>query len=278
MGEVRLGHAGTEGPGEVNVADQEVTIELDLEPGGGEGGHGRRIRIFVVDNHRLFADALAARLNLEKDLVVVGVAANAHDALMEMSATEPELAIVEVALRPSGADRTGRGLELVSLMRQRQPGLHVVVVTGQVDAATALGALRAGAAGFVPKGAPIDELVKVLRGVLVGETHIPPLLLTAVLNALWGPPVEAEWTRRLARLTAREREVLEEMVAGIDQATVAERLFLSLNTVRTHTKHILAKLEVHSSLEAVSIALRAGLRPGGSLPGTGRHRTPAGRG
>jgi DNA-binding NarL/FixJ family response regulator len=278
MGEVRLGHAGTERPGEVDRADQGMTVDLDVDPFVGQGGHGRRIRIFVVDNHQLFAEALAARLNLEKDLVVVGAAANAHDALMELSAAEPEVAIVEVALRQSGADRTAHGLELVSLLRQRRPGLQVVVVTGHVDAATALGALRVGATGFVPKGAPIDDLVKVLRGVLVGETHIPPRLLTAVLNALWGPPVEAEWARRLARLTAREREVLEEMVAGIDQATVAERLFLSLNTVRTHTKHILAKLEVHSSLEAVSIGLRAGLRPGGSIPGTGRRRTPAGRG
>ena len=69
------------------------------------------------------------------------------------------------------------------------------------------------------------------------------------------------WQEKVDRLTQREREVLELMVAGLDRAAIAERLYLSINTVRTHSKNILAKLGVHSSLEAVSVALRAGMRP-----------------
>ena len=220
------------------------------------------IRLFLVDAHKVFTDALAARFAAEEDFVVTGHAASPEAALRAMASAGPDVVVVDVALGASG-DEVAPGVSFVEDLCLEHPTVRVVVVTGHDDGPTALAAVKAGASAFLPKSAPVEELARVIRGILEGETHIPPRLLTFVLDALEKPPAEAEWKTRLARLTARERDVLEQMVAGVDQATTAQRLFLSLNTVRTHTKHILAKLEVHSTLEAVSIALRGGMRPGG---------------
>jgi two-component system NarL family response regulator len=223
---------------------------------------GSAIRLFLVDAHKVFTDALAARLAAEEDFVVTGHAASPEAALRAMAGAAPDVVIVDVALGASG-EQVALGVPFIEDIRLAHPEVRVVVVTGHDDAPAALAAVRAGASAFLPKSAPVEELARVVRGVLEGETHIPPRLLTFVLDALERPPAEQEWKVRLARLTARERDVLEQMVAGVDQTTAARRLFLSLNTVRTHTKHILAKLEVHSTLEAVSIALRGGMRPSG---------------
>lgn len=214
------------------------------------------IRVLIVDDHRVFADALQSRLSVEPDLAVVGTAATVESAITAVDLRHPDVTIVDLEL---GGDD---GIGLIERLRARDPGTHVVVVTAQDDWQAAVEAVRAGASAFVAKGAPMEELVEALRGVVVGHSHIPPPLLTVVLQALQETSESrGVWRERLQHLTPRELEVLELMVAGLDRSTIAERLYVSLNTVRTHTKNILAKLGVHSSLEAVSIALRAGMRP-----------------
>ena len=108
----------------------------------------------------------------------------------------------------------------------------------------------------------MDGFLSAIRGVARGESHIPNALLTPVLMALrqsTPPPNQARL--RLDRLSPREDEILTLMIKGLDRHLIAEQLGLSVNTVRTHVKNILQKLEVHSSLEAVSVALLAGERP-----------------
>jgi DNA-binding NarL/FixJ family response regulator len=141
-----------------------------------------------------------------------------------------------------------------------------VVVTCHVEESTATEAVRAGATGFVAKDAPVDELLIAIRAALAGESWLPRQLLGGVLRLLQGgipgnsPPSRPE-IGPVGRLTAREREVLALLVAGFDRSAIGARLFLSPNTVRTHVQNVLRKLEVHSSIEAVGLALRHGVRP-----------------
>lgn len=218
--------------------------------------------ILIVDDHQVFTDALRWRLGVEPDLQVVEVVGTGRGALEATERHHPDLVVLDVDL--------GEGTDVVDLLHELSsihPEARVLVVTAHDDPTTAVRVMGAGARAFIPKDSAPDELVRAMRGVLVGETRVPPRLLTEVIEVLRRSREEqSEWQEKVDRLTEREREILELMVDGLDRAAIAERLFLSINTVRTHNKHILAKLDAHSSLEAVSIALRAGLRPEGDAP------------
>jgi DNA-binding NarL/FixJ family response regulator len=214
-------------------------------------------RVLIVDDHQVFADALSWRLSAEPDLEIVGVAASREAALRAIDLRRPDVVVLDVEL---GDDRDG--LALLRLMQERDPAPNVLVVTAHDDPQTASRAMSAGARGFVPKDTPAENIAAVVRGIVAGETLVPPRLLTDVISYLRDASgARNEWQERITRLTPREREILALMVSGMDRVAIATRLYLSINTVRTHNKNILAKLQVHSSLEAVSVALRAGIRP-----------------
>lgn len=137
-----------------------------------------------------------------------------------------------------------------------------MVLAEKDDPRRAALALQAGACGWVAKDSSLQRLLAVIRGVLRDETHLPPALLTGVLRELMADRKHRTESEQLVEsLTPREREVLRCMVAGLGRKAVAERLFLSPHTVRTHMQNVLGKLGVHSTLAAVALARRAGVGP-----------------
>lgn len=215
-------------------------------------------RVLIVDDHQVFTDALAWRLDSEPDIDVVAVAHDGRAAVDAVDLRRPDVVILDVDLGAGSED----GVDLIGTVHDSRPEALIIIVTARDDAATAARALRAGARGFIPKDHPSVEVVEAVRAVVAGETRVPPRLLTGVMTLLRrSAGANSVADEKIARLTAREREVLVLMVSGLDRAAIAARLYLSINTVRTHNKNILAKLGVHSSLEAVSAALRAGMRP-----------------
>ncbi|MFJ1752040.1 LuxR C-terminal-related transcriptional regulator [Kitasatospora sp. NPDC088134] len=260
-----------------------------------------RIRVLVVDGHRIFAEALATALAAEPDVDVgaAGSAAAAERAL-ERAATERrpyDVVLIDVDLgatpaparptvvppprsvpagpqqRPAAAPLTvhqlpaeGRplpdGTALVARVRRAHPELRAVVLAAADDPQRAARALQAGANGWVARESSLGALMAVVRGVLRDETHLPPALLTGVIRELTSARRDRSESERLvAALTPREEEVLRCMVAGLGRQAVAERLFLSPHTVRTHMQNVLGKLGVHSTLAAVAVARRAGIAP-----------------
>lgn len=138
--------------------------------------------------------------------------------------------------------------------------LVAVAADGQ-DVAALAEAVRRGFRGWVPKDAGVADLIDVVRGVHRGETRIPPLLLTRLLDRLMTEQEERRAAELpLASLTVRERQVLEAMMRGLGRDQIAAQLTISPNTVRTHMQNVLGKLEVHSSVAAVALARRAGMR------------------
>ena len=209
------------------------------------------LRVLIVDDHRVFAEAIASRLQVEADLSVVGQANTAAQAFDAVETLDPDVVLMDVEL---GADD---GIDLASRLRAAYPELAIIVVSFLTDPVRVGEAIRAGAAGWVTKDAPTEELLGAIRGVAVGESWIPPRLLTGVLRDLLTTRRRVdEDEERLDRLTPRERSVLDMMADGLDRSAIAERMFLSTNTVRTHVQNIFAKLHVRSSLEAVALALR----------------------
>ncbi|WP_327703267.1 response regulator transcription factor [Streptomyces decoyicus] len=240
----------------------------------------QRIRVLVVDDHRIFAESLAAALAAEQD-VDVAAAGSAPAALRNLDRAvtdgrrfdvllaDADLAAPLLAVPAQGTSREAvpravprDGIALVSGLRTSHPYLRTVVLADRDDPRRAAAALQAGASGWVAKDCSLSRLLAVIRGVLRDETHLPPALLTGVLRELTAARKHRSESERLVEsLTPREREVLRCMVAGLGRKAVAERLFLSPHTVRTHMQNVLGKLGVHSTLAAVALARRAGVGP-----------------
>ncbi|MEU4354919.1 response regulator transcription factor [Streptomyces virginiae] len=238
-----------------------------------------RIRVLVVDDHRIFAESLAAALAAEPD-VDVSAAGSGPAALrcLERAVAEGrrfDVLLVDAdlgaapgavpAMREPGAGPpppASDGIALVAGVRVAHPGVRTVVLAERDDPRRAALALQAGASGWVAKDCSLSRLLAVIRGVLREETHLPPALLTGVLRELTAARKHRTDSERLVEsLTPREHEVLRCMVAGLGRKDVAARLFLSPHTVRTHMQNVLGKLGVHSTLAAVALARRAGVRP-----------------
>jgi DNA-binding NarL/FixJ family response regulator len=210
------------------------------------------ISVLVADDHALFADALQARLAGERDLGPVAVAYSARDAVRKATAIQPAVVILDVVLHD------GSGLDLLEEIRQVSPQSRVVMLTAVDSVQDVVTALVRGARAWLPKTIDSDRLVRVVQGVYRGEAWLAPKLLGRVLTDLMS--LTAEQPNPLDGLTAREREVLQCLVDGLSRPEIAARLGVSGNTVRTHTQNLMAKLEVHSTLEAVAVARRSGLR------------------
>ncbi|WP_374982828.1 LuxR C-terminal-related transcriptional regulator [Streptomyces fradiae] len=238
-----------------------------------------RIRVLVVDDHRIFAESLAAALAAEPDVDVTAAGSGpAAMRCLDRAAAEgrrfdvllvdadlgvtPGPAVARVVPDGGAADGIVDGISLVAGVREAQPPVRIVVLAERDDPRRAALALQAGANGWVAKDCSLQRLLGVIRGVLRDETHLAPALLTGVLRELTAARRHRTESERLVEsLTPREREVLRCMVAGLGRKAVAERLFLSPHTVRTHMQNVLGKLGVHSTLAAVALARRAGVGP-----------------
>jgi DNA-binding NarL/FixJ family response regulator len=254
-----------------------------------------RIRVLVVDDHRIFAESLAAALAAEPDVDVSAAGSGpAAQRCLDRAAADnrrydvllvdadlgdgprPPVALAAVPRLvieprfPVEQEPVLDGLALVERVRADYPGTRTVVLAERDDARRAARALQAGASGWVAKDCSLSRLLAVVRGVLRDETHLPPALLTGVLRELTAARRHRTESERLVEsLTPREQEVLRCMVAGLGRKAVAERLFLSPHTVRTHMQNVLGKLGVHSTLAAVALARRAGVGPVELVPSAG---------
>ncbi|HEY7485496.1 MAG TPA: response regulator transcription factor [Streptosporangiaceae bacterium] len=215
----------------------------------------RRTRVLIVDDHTLFAEALGARLSREPDLVLLPIAPDVRRAIALVTTERPHVIVLDLML---GAES---GLEVLDHVRERYPDIRVVVLTAVGDIESMVQAVRRGAVGWLPKTEGADLVARVIRNAARQGGWIPPELLGEVLRRLVADDPPDGGSQLLAELTPREREVLQCMVDGLNRAEIADRLGLSANTVRTHTQNLLAKLDMHSALEAITLAMRAGMRP-----------------
>jgi DNA-binding NarL/FixJ family response regulator len=208
----------------------------------------RAIRVLIVDDHEMFAESVARQLDAEHDLDIIARAGSVSSGVREAEKTLPDVAIVDYLL-PDG-DGAGATAKILAV----SPDTRVLMVTGAVDERLVISAIDAGCSGFLTKCAATSELVSAVRTLAAGDAYLPSDLLGTVL-ARFGTT-----DRSLgADVTKREREVLVLLASGASTTSVADQLFVSVNTVRNHVQRILLKLGAHSKLEGVAIAVREGV-------------------
>ena len=208
-------------------------------------------RLLLVDSQTVFVQSLAERFAAEDDLVIVAALTRPGPALAMAHTETPD--VIVLGRWVDGVD----GVVLAERLHRQSGHTRILMMADAGDdAQVVINALRAGAAGYVTTDVSVDVLLQAVRGVLRGELWLAPRVVGPVIDLLMNRTPGAE--QRLL-LTRRERDVLRCLVEGLDQATIASRLFVSVNTVRTHRRRVLAKLGAHSSLEAVAVARSWGL-------------------
>jgi NarL family two-component system response regulator LiaR len=206
------------------------------------------IRVVLVDDHRVVSRGVHSYLESFGDLSVVGVAANAEELLARLDEWLPDVIVMDL-LMPGGMD----GVEATRRVRQRWPRTQVVALTASTDDARLVGALRAGAIGYVRKDAEPELLLAAVRAAARGQSMIDPAAASTVLQEM------AQGSLPGRELTEREIEVLRQLAHGRTNREIAEALFISEETVKTHIGNILGKLHLAHRTQAVVYALKQGL-------------------
>jgi DNA-binding NarL/FixJ family response regulator len=209
-------------------------------------------RVLLVEDHASFREAAASVFEREPGFEVVGQAGSLAEARGRLHGVD--VAVVDLYLPD------GRGTTLIEELRQANPTAQALVLSASFERVQIARAVEAGAAGILHKSVGIDQVIDAVRRLRAGET-LMPLEEAVELLRFAGAQREQEHEARLAiaELTPREREVLEALAEGLDGREIAEKLNISVPTERNHMASVLAKLGVHSRLQALIFALRHGV-------------------
>jgi DNA-binding NarL/FixJ family response regulator len=210
------------------------------------------MKVLVCDDQRTTRTGLALLLGLEPDLHVVGLAGDGLEAVTLAGSAAPDLVLMDLKMPRMN------GVEATRQIRARYPHIHVLVLTTFDDDAWLFDALQAGAAGYILKDSPPDELLKAIRGTLIGRAYVDPAVAGKLLRQMTAPP-QATAHQLIRTLSERERAVLQQIAKGHTNATIAEKLHLSEGTVRNYVSTIFAKLEVEDRTQAAVLAIAHGL-------------------
>jgi DNA-binding NarL/FixJ family response regulator len=217
-------------------------------------------RLAIVDDHELARESLQNMLSDEVDIEIVGEAANGRQALLLCSRLRPDLILMDVRMPEMD------GLAATKEIKERYPETSVMMLTMHENPDYLLEALKAGAAGYVLKDAPQEDIIEAVRRVRNGESPMDPELAARLLRRLASEGEMRRGTRaphaaayKTEPLTPRELEVLGLMKLGRTNRQIAEDLVISLGTAKNHVEHIIAKLGVSDRTQAVVTALELGI-------------------
>ena len=214
------------------------------------------IRVLIADDQTMVRSGLRLILEAESDIVVSAEAGDGEEAVRLASREGPDVVLMDVRMPRMD------GLEATSQITENSPETKVIVLTTFDVDDYVYGALRAGASGFLLKDAGGDQLVEAIRVVASGEALIAPSITKRLISEFAARP-ESKEVKGLEELTDRELEVLEQVARGLSNAEIAEELFVSETTVKTHVSHILTKLHLRDRVQAVVAAYESGLvKPG----------------
>jgi DNA-binding NarL/FixJ family response regulator len=198
------------------------------------------ITCLIVDDHEVVREGLRLSLSRAPHIRVIGEASDGAAAVALAERRKPDVVIMDV--RMPGMD----GLEATKELSKKVPGVSVLIFTAFSERSLLARGLESGAKGYILKEAPHETLLRAIERVAKGEGYVDPALMPAFLSG----------KDREEMLTAREREILQLLAYGMSNNDVAQKLFISQETVKSHVRHILTKLEADTRTHAVAIALR----------------------
>jgi DNA-binding NarL/FixJ family response regulator len=202
----------------------------------------QRIRVYVVDDHQVVRMGLKTMLESEPDLHVVGMASGGREALEALKHIEADVLLTDLHMGEMD------GPMLMKEARKLKPRLHPVVLSNYHSDEDVFSAIKAGAMAYILKSAPLEQIVGAIREVHKGKTVIPPYIAEQLAQVIGRNPP-----------SARESEILQLVALGMNNSEIADKLFISRNTVRNHVISLLEKLGTRDRTEATAVAIKRGL-------------------
>ena len=212
-----------------------------------------RIRILIADDHPLLREALCKTLSDVEDMEVVGEAGDGEEAISLASQLKPDIVIMDIMMPKIS------GIEASKQIKNVAPNIAILVLTAYDDDNYVLGLLEAGAAGYLLKSARGQDLVGAIRAIQAGESVLHPHIIEKLLKRAMGKQVGNLEPKVTELISDREMEILMVLASGMSNKQIAEKLCLSLRTVKAHMSNIFTKMNVASRSEALIEGLRLGL-------------------
>lgn len=207
------------------------------------------IRVMLVDDHLMVRQGLMTFLKVYDDLLLVGEASNGESAIQLCNQLQPDVVLVDMVLPDLD------GTTVTRIIRQQNPDIRVIILTGFKGDHLIQNALQAGAIGYLLKDISADELAQAIRAAYAGRITLSPAATQSLVESINNPPIPG------SDLTERERAVLALLVEGLNNTQIAARLVVRPSTIKTHVSNIFAKLGVISRSEAVAVAVRHQIIP-----------------
>ena len=217
-----------------------------------KGGEGMTIRVLIADDHSVVRQGLRMFLGLDPELEVVGEATNGDEAVHLARQLRPDVVLMDLIMPGMN------GIAATEVIRGELPATEVLALTSVLEDALVVGAVRAGAIGYLLKDLQGDELCRAIKAAAAGQVQLSPQAAERLMQEIRAP-------ERPKALTERENEVLGLLAQGLSNKEIAHRLSLGEKTVKTYVSNILAKLGVQSRTQAALSAVRLGLVPPASL-------------
>jgi DNA-binding NarL/FixJ family response regulator len=213
-----------------------------------------KIKVAIVDDHTLFREGIKRILSLEKDIEIVGEAFDGEEVLTLLTRCNPDIMLLDIKMERIN------GLQILPQIVEQYPSLKVILVTAQISLAESVRAIRDGARGIILKHAASEFLIKGIRRVFEGELWADTSTMTQVVESLSRKyRVERRPDKDRKELSERELEVVALVASGLRNKEIANKLFISEQTVKTHLSNIFQKLEINDRLELALYAMRNGL-------------------
>jgi DNA-binding NarL/FixJ family response regulator len=234
--------------------DPAVSADPGAASGSVDSPASDPIRALIVDDHALFRRGLEMVLAAEDDIELVGEASDGTEAVQKAGESLPDVVLMDIRMPKSS------GIEACRAMKEVAPSSKIVMLTISDEEEDLFEAIRAGASGYLLKDIPLDEVADVVRAVHGGQSLINPSMAAKLLTefAALNKRDQEERAEQVPppKLTDREMQVLKLVAKGMNNRDIAKELFISENTVKNHVRNILEKLQIHSRMEAVMIAVR----------------------
>ena len=215
------------------------------------------IKLIIADDHKLFREGMKALLSVTDDIEIIGEAEDGDTALRKSSELHPDIVLMDINM--PGIN----GIQATQSILEKHPQTGIIMLTMLEDDASIFNAMRAGARGYLLKGADPNEALSVIRAVAEGQALFGPAIATRLMKyfqELGSKPPSSRTNTPFPELTERELEVLRLISQGLNNQSIAQKLFLSSKTVRNHITNIFSKLQVADRAQAIVRAREAGIQ------------------
>ncbi|WP_408007569.1 response regulator [Pseudalkalibacillus sp. A8] len=208
------------------------------------------IKVLLVDDHLMVLKGLRFFLGTQTDIDLVGEASNGEEAIQQVRDLQPDVVLMDLTMPVMD------GIEATKRIKNEHPEMKIIVLTSFSDQDHVVPALQSGADGYQLKDIEPDELVKSIKAVYSGQTHLHPTATSQLLSHVSNGTKTTEAEQSFNQLTAREKDVLRQITLGRNNKEISSELFITEKTVKTHVSNILGKLGLHDRTQAAILAMK----------------------